>query len=58
MTSDDNKVLPTIKSRTQVFHFPKNRSVLLEYALQKGLLKTQADILVEISKDPKDLEKN
>ncbi|MGT2661211.1 DNA polymerase III subunit delta' [Streptococcus urinalis] len=57
LTSDDNKVLPTIKSRTQVFHFPKNRSVLLEYALQKGLLKTQADILVEISKDPKDLEK-
>ena len=29
LTSDENLILPTIKSRTQVFHFPKNEDYLV-----------------------------
>ena len=35
LTADDSHMLPTIKSRAQLFYFPKNR-VYLEDLLQKG----------------------
>lgn len=56
LTSDENKVLPTIKSRTQIFHFPKNKELLLEEAQQAGLLKTQAEIMAELASSPQHLQ--
>lgn len=56
LTSDENKVLPTIKSRTQIFRFPKNKPLLIEQAEKAGALKTQAEILAELAKTPKHLD--
>ncbi|MCQ9215174.1 DNA polymerase III subunit delta' [Streptococcus gallolyticus] len=56
LTSDENKVLPTIKSRTQIFRFPKNKPLLVEQAEKAGVLKTQAEILAELAKTPKHLD--
>jgi DNA polymerase-3 subunit delta' len=56
LTSDENKVLPTIKSRTQIFRFPKNKPLLIEQAAKAGVLKTQAEILAELAKTPKHLD--
>lgn len=56
LTSDENKVLPTIKSRTQIFRFPKNKSLLIEQTEKAGVLKTQAEILAELAKTPKHLD--
>ncbi len=56
LTSDENKVLPTIKSRTQIFRFPKNKLLLIEQAEKAGVLKTQAEILAELAKTPKHLD--
>ncbi|MFC3927103.1 DNA polymerase III subunit delta' [Streptococcus caprae] len=52
LTSDETKVLPTIKSRCQVFHFPKNRDFLVQYLQGQGALKTQAMILAELATSP------
>ena len=56
LTSDENKVLPTIKSRTQIFRFPKNKSLLVEQAEKAGILKTQAEVLAELAKTPNHLD--
>ncbi|MGT2834647.1 DNA polymerase III subunit delta' [Streptococcus hyointestinalis] len=56
LTSDESKVLATIKSRTQVFHFPKNQAYLEHMAEQKGFLKSQAYLLASVAKDSADLE--
>ena len=45
-----------IKSRTQVFRFPKNKKLLVEQAEKAGILKTQADILAELAKTPAHLD--
>ena len=55
LTSDDNKVLSTIKSRTQIFRFPKNKPLLIGQAEQAGILKSQAEILAELAKTPSHL---
>ena len=56
LTADDSCMLPTIKSRAQLFYFPKNR-VYLEDLLQKeGLLLTQAKVLADFAKDDKILD--
>ncbi|WP_270513822.1 DNA polymerase III subunit delta' [Streptococcus mutans] len=52
LTQDESRILPTIKSRTQIFYFPKNRAYLIQQLEQKGLLKSQAEILADLSKDP------
>lgn len=49
LTSDESKMLPTIKSRCQVFHFPKNQDYLEELLLQKGLLKSQSRLLAQVA---------
>lgn len=51
LTSDDNKVLPTIKSRTQIFRFPKQLDLLVRAAEKEGFLKDQAQLLAEVAKD-------
>lgn len=55
LTSDENKVLPTIRSRTQIFRFPKNKQFLMDEALKAGILISQAEILVELAKNPSHL---
>ena len=49
LTSDENLILPTIKSRTQVFHFPKNEDYLVAKLEESGLLKNQAQLLAAYS---------
>ncbi|MGT2924683.1 DNA polymerase III subunit delta' [Streptococcus caviae] len=56
LTRDDSKILPTIKSRTQIFHFPKNTVYLTKQLEQAGLLKNQAEILADLAKDWKQAE--
>ena len=49
LTSDENLILPTIKSRTQVFHFPKNEDYLVTKLEESGLLKDEAQLLATYS---------
>lgn len=56
LTNDENNVLPTIKSRTQIFRFPKQLDMLVHQAEQAGLLKSQASLLAQVADDPKHLE--
>ena len=49
LTNDENLILPTIKSRTQVFHFPKNEDYLVAKLEESVLLKDQAQLLAAYS---------
>lgn len=51
LTSDDNKILPTIKSRCQIYHFPKQIQYLENRLMLEGILRTQAVILSQITSD-------
>ena len=51
VTADDSRMLPTIKSRAQLFYFPKNRAYLEELLQKEGLLLTQAKVLADFAKD-------
>ena len=51
LTADDSRMLPTIKSRAQLFYFPKNRAYLEESLQKEGLLLTQAKVLADFAKD-------
>ena len=51
LTADDSRMLPTIKSRPQLFYFPKNRAYLEELLQKEGLLLTQAKVLADFAKD-------
>lgn len=51
LTADDSRMLPTIKSRAQLFYFPKNRDYLEELLQKEGLLLTQAKVLADFAKD-------
>lgn len=52
LTSDESKVLPTIKSRCQVYRLVTDRSYLERSFEQAGLLKNQARILAQLTHDP------
>lgn len=51
LTDDESKVLPTIKSRCQLFHFPKNQGYLENLLLQESLLKNQATLLSQVARN-------
>ena len=51
LTADDSRMLPTIKSRAQLFYCPKNRAYLEELLQKEGLLLTQAKVLADFAKD-------
>lgn len=51
LTDDEGKVLPTIKSRCQLFHFPKNQGYLENLLLQESLLKNQATLLSQVARN-------
>ena len=38
LTADDSRMLPTIKSRAQLFYFPKNRAYLEEFFAEGRLV--------------------
>lgn len=49
LTENEGKVLPTIKSRTQILSFPKQEKLLVQHLEGEGLLKTQADLLARFA---------
>ena len=51
LTADDSRILPTIKSRAQLFYFPKNRAYLEDLLQREGLLLSQAKVLADLAKD-------
>ncbi|HEL2401426.1 TPA: DNA polymerase III subunit delta' [Streptococcus suis] len=48
LTNQEEAVLPTIKSRTQIIGFPKNLSLLERLLEEEGLLKNQANLLARL----------
>lgn len=48
LTDREDGILPTIRSRCQIFHFPKNQVVMVEDLEKAGLLKTQAKLLSDL----------
>ncbi|MDO4871707.1 MAG: DNA polymerase III subunit delta' [Candidatus Saccharibacteria bacterium] len=57
LTSDENLVLPTIKSRTQVFHFPKHQAYMVRRLEEAGLVKSQAELVAAFSQTLEEAEK-
>lgn len=49
LTSDENLILPTIKSRAQKVHFPKKQAYLTGLLEKEGLIKSQANLLARFS---------
>lgn len=49
LTSDEEKILPTIRSRTQIFHFKKQEEKLIHQLEQAGLVKKKATLLAQFS---------
>lgn len=48
LTNHEEAMLSTIKSRTQIVHFPKNRGGLSRQLEKEGILKSHAQILVDL----------
>ena len=57
LTSDEEKILPTIRSRTQIFHFKKQEEKLIHQLEQAGLVKKKATLLVQFSQSRAEAEK-
>ena len=57
LTSDEEKILPTIRSRTQVFHFKKQEEKLIHQLEQAGLVKKKATLLAQFSQSRAEAEK-
>ena len=57
LTSDEEKILPTIRSRTQIFHFKKQEEKLILLLEQMGLVKKKATLLAQFSQSRIEAEK-
>ena len=57
LTSDEEKILPTIRSRTQIFHFKKQEEKLILLLEQMGLVKKKATHLAQFSQSRAEAEK-
>ena len=57
LTSDEEKMLPTIRSRTQIFHFKKQEEQLILLLEQMGLVKKKATLLAQFSQSRAEAEK-
>ena len=57
LTSDEEKMLPTIRSRTQTFHFKKQEEQLIFLLEQMGLVKKKATLLAQFSQSRAEAEK-
>ena len=57
LTSDEEKMLPTIRSRTQIFHFKKQEEKLIHQLEQAGLVKKKATLLAQFCQSRAEAEK-
>ena len=57
LTSDEEKILPTIRSRTQIFHFKKQEEKLILLLEQMGWVKKKATLLAQFSQSRAEAEK-
>ena len=57
LTSDEEKILPTIRSRTQIFHFKKQEEKLIHQLEQMGLVKKKATLLAQFCQSQAEAEK-
>ena len=57
LTRDEEKILPTIRSRTQIFHFKKQEEKLILLLEQMGLVKKKATLLAQFSQSRAEAEK-
>ena len=57
LTSDEEKILPTIRSRTQIFHFKKQEEKLIHQLEQLGLVKKKATLLAQFCQSQAEAEK-
>lgn len=57
LTNQEDKILPTIKSRVQLVTFPKNRIVLQDIMEREGLPKPQAALLSHLVADQEEAKK-
>ncbi|MEI4351977.1 DNA polymerase III subunit delta' [Streptococcus suis] len=57
LTNQEEGVLPTIKSRTQIIGFPKNIPVMERMLEEEGLLKTQANLLAQLVSSQEEAKK-
>ncbi len=56
LTNERDRILPTILSRVQSFHFAKNRPLIQRYFEQSGLLPSKAKLLTEVLSSEDQLE--
>ena len=56
LTADEQLILPTIRSRTQVYHFLKNTAALQHSLEQDGLIKSRAELLAAYSQTQSEAE--
>ena len=57
LTNDQEQMLPTIRSRTQIFQFQKQVANLIVELEKVGLVKNKARLLAEFSQSPSETEK-
>ena len=57
LTSDEEKILPTIRSRTQIFYFQKQVTSLALQLERAGLIKKKATLLAQLSLSQSEAEK-
>ena len=57
LTSDEEKMLPTIRSRTQIFNFKQQEEKLILLLEQMGLVKKKATLLAQFSQSRAEAEK-
>ena len=57
LTSDEEKILPTIRSRTQIFHFKKQEEKIIHQLEQAGLVKKKATLLAQFCQSRAEAEK-
>ena len=57
LTSDEDQMLPTIRSRTQIFQFKKQVSTLISQLEEAGLVKNKAKLLAQFSQSQTEADK-
>ena len=57
LTDDEEQMLPTIRSRTQIFQFKKQVSTLMSQLEEAGLVKNKAKLLAQFSQSQTEADK-
>ena len=57
LTDDEEQMLPTIRSRTQIFQFKKQVSTLISQLEEAGLVKNKAKLLAQFSQSQTEADK-